>query len=138
VTDTRVPVATAEAGRAWIGNTASAAPRLAGTASRSAWSVRPPGEGSVWVPARPGRDRPREGLEPRARGKVLPRAWSWWGYSWPRPGCVMVRRAPANPKTLTSYLKEWIALGKELGELEDEKGKLLAQEVEASSGVINP
>jgi hypothetical protein len=40
----------------------------------------------------------------------------------------------SHPKTLTSYLKEWIALGKELGELEDEKGKLLAQEADASSG----
>jgi len=41
-----------------------------------------------------------------------------------------------NPKTLTAVLQEWIALGKQLGELEDEKGKLLAQEADASTGAV--
>lgn len=50
-----------------------------------------------------------------------------------RTDIIVVGPKPKT-KTLTSYLNEWITLGKQLGELEDEKGKLLAQEAEASTG----
>ncbi|MDI1476761.1 hypothetical protein [Polyangium sp. y55x31] len=40
----------------------------------------------------------------------------------------------AAQKSLTEYLEEWIALGKQLGEREDEKGRLLAEQSELASG----
>jgi hypothetical protein len=40
----------------------------------------------------------------------------------------------AAAKSLTEYLKEWITLGKQLGALEDEKGKILAEQADAATG----
>ncbi len=50
-----------------------------------------------------------------------------------RTDAILIGQGPAQ-KTLTSYLQEWITLGKKLGDLEDEKGRLLAEQADASSG----
>ncbi|TKD10058.1 hypothetical protein [Polyangium fumosum] len=50
-----------------------------------------------------------------------------------RTSGILIGQVPAQ-KSMTEYLQEWIALGKQLGELEDEKGRLLAEQSELSSG----
>ena len=48
---------------------------------------------------------------------------------------ILVGQGPSQ-KSLTHYLQEWIVIGKKLGGLEDEKGRLLAgQPSDASSGL---
>ncbi|MDI1447970.1 hypothetical protein [Polyangium sp. 6x1] len=50
-----------------------------------------------------------------------------------RTNTIFIGHGPAQ-RFLTEYLQEWIALGKHLGELEDEKGRLLAEQSELASG----
>ncbi|MDI1484224.1 hypothetical protein [Polyangium sp. y55x31] len=52
-----------------------------------------------------------------------------------RTDAILVGQGPSQ-KSLTHYLQEWITIGKKLGGLEDEKGRLLAeQQSDASSGL---
>lgn len=50
-----------------------------------------------------------------------------------RTNAIFIGQGPAQ-KSLTEYVEEWIALGKQLGEREDEKGRLLAEQSELASG----
>ena len=50
-----------------------------------------------------------------------------------RTSAILIGHVPAQ-KSLTEYLEEWIALGKQLGEREDEKGRLLAEQSELATG----
>lgn len=51
-----------------------------------------------------------------------------------RTDAILVGQGPSQ-KSLTHYLQEWIAIGKKLGGLEDEKGRLAEQQADASSGL---
>ncbi|MDC3953146.1 hypothetical protein [Polyangium jinanense] len=51
-----------------------------------------------------------------------------------RTNVIFIGQGPAQT-SLTEYLDEWIALGKQLGEREDERGRLLAEQSELASGM---
>jgi hypothetical protein len=52
-----------------------------------------------------------------------------------RTDAILIGEAP-NAKPLTALLDEWIVLGKQLGALEDEKGRIEAAAGEAVSGAV--